>query len=327
MGRNDQVIRQWSILRRLESSRGASLQELADSLPDDFRKHLRTIRRDLEALEAAGYPVLTERSSGQTRWKLIDGFRQLPALGFAPTELMALVFSRELLRPLDGTHIQAALESALAKVTAALPPAALDFVRSMHDFLSVRIGSHKTYRAHREILDRLTRAITDRRVVQMRYFTASRRVTTRREVDPFHLWYAAGALYLIAYDHRRREVRTFAVERIRSLSTTDRPYQLPLGFDPDFYTQDALVVMRGMPVGVELLFDRATAAWVRDRIWHPSQQLTPARGGRLRMTLRVANTRELLGRRTPGQGSRGGPGSLPRSSDRPPGSVERIVVA
>jgi predicted DNA-binding transcriptional regulator YafY len=295
LARNDQLIRQWYLLRRLESSRGATLQELADSLPDDFRKHLRTIRRDLDALEAAGYPVLTERLSGQTRWKLIEGVRQPPALGFVPTELMALVFSRELLRPLDGTHIQAALESALAKVTAALPPSGLDFVRSMHDFLSVGLGPHKTYRAHRRIVDRLSRAIADHRAVQMRYFTASRRVTTRREVDPYRLWYVGGALYLIAYDHRRREIRTFAVERIRSLSVTDHPYQLPLGFDLDFYTQDALVVMRGKPVEVELLFDRATAAWVRDRVWHPSQHLTAARGGRLRMTLRVADTRELLG--------------------------------
>jgi len=71
--------------------------------------------------------------------------------------------------------------------------------------------------------------------------------------------------------------------------------QLPLGFDLDFYVQDALVVMRGTPVAVELLFDKATGAWVRDRIWHPSQHLAPARGGPLRMTLRVADTRELLG--------------------------------
>jgi predicted DNA-binding transcriptional regulator YafY len=34
---------------------------------------------------------------------------------------------------------------------------------------------------------------------------------------------------------------------------------------------------------------------VKDRIWHPSQQLTPVKGGQLLMTLQVADTRELLG--------------------------------
>lgn len=40
---------------------------------------------------------------------------------------------------------------------------------------------------------------------------------------------------------------------------------------------------------------RPTAAWARDRLWHPSHQLAPLRAGRLRMTLEMADTRELLG--------------------------------
>jgi predicted DNA-binding transcriptional regulator YafY len=293
--RNDQVTRQWHLLRRLEGSIGLTLQALAGGLPAGLPRHLRTIRRDLEALEAVGFPLVTEHVNGQTRWKLLEGFRRLPALGFAPSELMALVFSRDLLRPLQGTHIHAAPDSALTKASAALPAPGLDFVRQMREFLSVRFGPHKIYRAHREVVDRATRAIADRRTVQMRYFSASSGKVGRREVDPYHLWYAAGGLYLIGYCHRRRDVRMFAVERIRSVTTTDHPYQLPLGFDAAAYVQDALVVMRGRQIDVELLFDRATAAWARDRVWHPSQALEPLRDGRLRMTLRVADTRELVG--------------------------------
>ena len=216
MPRNDQVTRQWYLLRQLESSRGATLQELADALPDDSRKHLRTIRRDLDALTTT-FSIYTDRVDGQTRWKLLEGSRQLPALAFSPTELMALTFA------------------------------------------------------------------------------ASRNATTRREVDPYRLWYAGGALYLIAYDHRRQEVRLFAVDRIRSLTVTDHPYQMPLGFAVDDYVQDALVIMRGKPIDVEIVFSKATAAWAKDRIWHPSQQITPLKDGRLRMTLQVADTRELVG--------------------------------
>jgi predicted DNA-binding transcriptional regulator YafY len=51
----------------------------------------------------------------------MDGFHRLPALAFAPTELMALVLGGDLLKPLQGTHIHDALGSALAKVIAALP--------------------------------------------------------------------------------------------------------------------------------------------------------------------------------------------------------------
>jgi len=294
--RNDQLIRQWHLLCRLDGSRqGVPLSELTESIPEDFPRHLRTIRRDLAALESAGYPLVTEQVDGQTRWKLVDGFRRIPALGFAPTELMALVLGGELLRPLEGTHIHAALGSALAKVSAALPASGVAFVKEMRRFLSVSLGSHKSYREHPQTVDALNRAIAEHRTVQMRYFTASRGRTSRREVDPYHLWYAAGGLYLIAFDHRRQEVLKFAVERIRSLTLTDHPYQLPLGFDLDGYIRDSLVVMRGTPITVELLFDKVTAAWARDRVWHSSQRLAPLRDGRLRMTLRVADTRELVG--------------------------------
>jgi predicted DNA-binding transcriptional regulator YafY len=294
MPRNDRLARQWHILRRLESPRGVTLPELAAGLPDDFPKHLRTLRRDLEALETGGYPLVAERADGQTRWRLLDGARA-PAVGFSATELLALAVSRDLLRPLEGTALRSALDSAVTKATAAVPPGGVELVRRMRDWLSVHLGPYKPYRRHRETIDRLSRAIAERRTVQVRYFTASRQVTTRREVDPYHLRYVGGALYLDGYDHLRRKLRTFAVERIRSLTVTDHAFQLPLGFDVDEYLGDALVVMQGPPVSLELVFDKPTAAWVRDRLWHPSQRLEPLPGGRLRMTLRVADTRELLG--------------------------------
>ncbi len=187
MPRNDQVTRQWHLLRRLEGSRGATLEELAKSLPADFRKHLRTIRRDLAALEAAGFPLLTERVDGRVHWKLMEGFRRIPALAFSPTELMALTFSRGLLKPLEGTQIQAALDSALNKATAVLPPQGQTYVRQMQDIFSIGLGPHKTYRHHRDTIDRVTQAITHLCTLQMRYYSASRNTTTRREVDPYCL--------------------------------------------------------------------------------------------------------------------------------------------
>jgi predicted DNA-binding transcriptional regulator YafY len=296
VARNDRLARQWHLVQRLgDSRRGLTLEELAAGIPAELSRHLRTIRRDLEALERGGFPLLTERTDGRTRWRLVEGFRAVPAIGFSPGELMALAFSRDLLRPLQGTPVRQALDSAFTKVAAALPPASQELVRQMQGHLSARYGPHKSYREHRETIERLSRAIAERRTVQMRYFTAARGVTTRRDVDPYHLWYAGGGLYLIGHDHRRGAPRTFAVERIRSLTVTDHPYQLPLGFDVEAYVRDALVVMRGRPVIVELELDRRTAAWARDRQWHPSQRATALPGGRLALTLQVAETPELVG--------------------------------
>lgn len=295
MPRNDQVSRQWCLLRKLESSRGATLEELVGSLPEDFPKNSRTVRRDLEALEAVGFPLVADRVNGQTRWKLMEGFCDIPALGFSATELMALIFSRNLLKPLEGTEIQAAISSALSKAATALPPQGHQYVREMEKVFSVGLGPHKSYRRHQETIDRISRAVSHAKTAQIRYYSASRNTTTRREVDPYHVWYAAGGLYLIAYCHLRKDVRMFAVERIRSVSLTDHPYQMPLGFNVDEYVQDALMVMRGKRIEVELLFSRAAAAWAKDRIWHPSQETALLKDGRLKITLKVADTTELVG--------------------------------
>lgn len=294
MSRNDQVMRQWLLLKKLEYAHGATLQELADALPEDYPRHLRTIRRDLEAL-AVRFPLVSQQVNRRTRWRLMDGYRQVPPLALSPTELMALVFSRNLLKPLDGTEIKTSLDSALNKAAAVLPAEGAAYVQQMQGYFAVGLGPHNVYRQHRRTIDQLTRAIAQNRTVQMRYYSASRDKTDRRDVDPYRLWYMAGALYLIAYCHTRRDVRMFAVDRIRSLAITNHPCQLPLGFDIEAYVRDALVVMRGTPIEVALLFDRPTAAWARDRQWHPSQQLHDHKDGRLTMTLRVADSRELVG--------------------------------
>lgn len=296
MPRNDQVTRQWHVLQRLEASkRGLTLDELLASLPPDLARHSRTLRRDLEALEAAHFPLLSDRDDGCVRWRLLDGFRHVPALGLSPTELMALTFTRNLLRPLEGTEIKSALDSALQKTMAYIPPPAMELVRQLEQSFSVGLGPHKRYREHRLTIDCLTKAITRARTVQMRYFSASRNAASRREVDPYRLRYVAGGLYLIAYCHWRKDVRMFAVERIKSLTLTDHPYQMPLHFDLDAYVENALVVMQGRQIEVELLFNKMTAAWSKDRVWHASQQTKKLKDGRLRMTLAVADTRELVG--------------------------------
>jgi predicted DNA-binding transcriptional regulator YafY len=296
MPRNDQVTRQWHVLQQLEASkRGLTLDELLAALPPDLVKHPRTLRRDLEALEAAHFPLVSERVDGCVRWRLLDGFRNVPALGLSPTELMALTFTRHLLLPLEGTEIKAALDSALQKAMARIPPPAMELVRQLEQSFSVGLGPHKRYREHRLTIDLLMKAITRARTVQMRYFSASRNAASRREVDPYRLRYVAGGLYLVGYCHWRKDVRMFAVERIKSLTLTDHPYQLPLHFDLEAYVENALVVMQGKQIEVELLFDKMTAAWAKDRIWHASQQTKKLKDGRLRMTLTVADTRELVG--------------------------------
>jgi len=296
MPRNDQAVRQLVILNKLEASRhGLTLHQLAEAIDPSATRHPRTLRRDLAAIEAIGWPLVTERVEGQVRWKLLEGFRNIPALRLSPSELMALTVSRRLIAPLEGTELHAALQSALGKASAALPPQGLELAQQLERTFSVGLGSHKRYRHHREVVERITQAIVHKTRIQMRYDSASRGRMTRRDVDPYRLWYASGGLYLIGYCHLRKEPRMFAVERIKSATPTEFPYQIPLHFDFDAFVEDSLTVMRGPRIMVELEFDKLTAAWVKDRVWHPSQQLKRLPRGRMQMILSVADSREVVG--------------------------------
>ena len=66
MPRNAEVIRQWTILRDLESSRRLTIDDLAGRTGVTTR----TIRRDLEALQEAGFPLFDEVHEGKRYWTL-----------------------------------------------------------------------------------------------------------------------------------------------------------------------------------------------------------------------------------------------------------------
>lgn len=69
MARNRQIVRQWETLRAISSRRGLTIEAL--SL--DFGVSTRTVRRDLEALQEAGFPLVDEvvEDSGLKQWRLM----------------------------------------------------------------------------------------------------------------------------------------------------------------------------------------------------------------------------------------------------------------
>lgn len=92
--------RQWKIIQILVSSRrGKSAAELAQKVDC----HPRTLYRDLEALQIAGFPIFTEKVEGKNLWSLLDTVKHQIPIPFNLTELMALYFSRDMLKVFKDT--------------------------------------------------------------------------------------------------------------------------------------------------------------------------------------------------------------------------------
>jgi predicted DNA-binding transcriptional regulator YafY len=287
--RGDQLARQWQLIQRLARSRaGVQLDELARDL-DCVR---RTVYRDLDALMFAGFPVVSERRDGRVRYRFLESF-QLGSVPFTPDEILALAFGEDLLRTLEGTVFHDSIRSALAKIRAGLGPELGAYLARLGESFRVLPGPHKNYARFRETIQLLNNAVLARRTLRMRYRTGRTGTEATRELDPYRVWYRSGGLYVVGFDHRSREIRTFAVDRIRRLEATGRSFAIDPGFDFDVYLGSSFGVIAEPALRVRIRFDRRWASYVEERTWHPSQELVPGPRGSLELRLEAGGSAEL----------------------------------
>jgi proteasome accessory factor B len=294
--RNAEVIRQWTILREIESARGAGVT--IDDLANLAQVTTRTIRRDLQALEEAGFPVFDDRShdDGRTRWRLNgQAFKGLGA-GLTLSEVCALYFSRALVTSLSGTPFRSEVERAFTKLGAVLSPHMRQFLDQLPRIITTKADANRPPAAdasRREaIVARAFDATLHHRVVTLTYFSKSSDRTKQYAVHPYRLAYAQGETYLLAYVPEYDEVRTFAVRRIEELSLREERFT-PVEDVPQDAFPDSLGVHSGPPEHIEVDFDPSVADHVRAREWHRSQAVHDRPGGGIRLTLDVCRDHAL----------------------------------
>jgi predicted DNA-binding transcriptional regulator YafY len=287
--RGDQLARQWLLIQRLARSRGgAHLDDLAESLGCVRR----TVYRDLDALQYAGFPVVSEKRDGRVFYRFLESFR-LGDIPFTPDEILALAFGADLLRVLEGTVFHDSIRSALGKIRAGLSPELREYLLRLAESFRVLPGPHKNYARYRETIQALSDAVVARRRVRIRYQTGGTGQVATRELDPYRVWYRSGGLYVVGLDHKSGEIRTFAVDRIRQLTPTARRFTVPASFDFDAYLGASFGVIAEPAVRVRIRFDRRWATYVSEHTWHASQQLGPGPEGGVELAMQVGGTAEL----------------------------------
>ncbi|HET7618981.1 MAG TPA: transcriptional regulator [Gemmatimonadaceae bacterium] len=286
MPRNAEVIRQWTILRDLESARGLTIDDLAARTGVTTR----TIRRDLDALQAAGFPLFDDVVDGKRYWRLEPrAFRRLDHTGFTLSELSALYFSRALVECFAATPFREDVGSAFDKLASALTPGMRQFLDRLPLVIQAK-GSPaqpQTERAARAHVAKLLEATLQRRRASMTYFSLSSGREKTYAVDPYRLVYSLGTLYVIGFVPEYGALRTFAVDRIRSLSLLEERF-VPVDL-PDEAFAHSIGVNEGTPEHIEIQFDAHIAPYVRGRRWHETQQVRDAANGAIVVSLDVCD--------------------------------------
>ena len=287
MPRNQEVIRQWRVLHALESSRhGATI----DALAGELEVTTRTIRRDLAALQEAGFALYDERDEdGRARWRIDGQILNGLETGFTLAELCALYLSRHLLESVAGSPFQRDLTNAFGRLEKMLSPRMRQFLDRLPSILVAKPGPRaRGGKSSADIVARLLEATLHFRVTTMRYHSVSSARSKDYVVHPYRLAFAQGGLYLLAYVPDYSDVRTFAVDRIASASLEKQTFtpKQPIGDD---VFANSLGVNTGPAEHVEIEFDARVAPYVRARVWHASQQIADADEGGLRLSMEVCH--------------------------------------
>ena len=290
MPRGDQIGRQWSIIQTLISSRmGKTAAELAEELECNPR----TIYRDLEALQVAGFPIYTDRMEGRNLWSLLDTVRHEIPIPFSLTELMALYFSRDMLKIFKDTVFYDSLESLFQKIKTTIPPESKKYLKNVEQILHVGLKPYKEYSKFKEIINRVNEATQKKKSIDIVYYTMSRKKESKRKVDPYSIWFFNGTFYLIGKCHLRGEVRIFALDRIKILHLTKDSFVIPEDFNLDDFMRPSFGVFQGEPIKVKIWFHTDVAGYIKEKIWHESQEIHPQDDGSIIFEAEVAGTDEI----------------------------------
>ena len=290
MPRGDQLGRQWRIIQILISSK---MGKTAAALAEEIECNPRTVYRDLEALQVAGFPIYTDKVQGKNLWSLLDTVKHEMPIPFNLTELMALYFSRDMLKVFRDTVFYDSLESLFQKIKTTLPPESKKYLKNVEQTLQVGLKPYKEYSKFKEIINRVNEAAQKKRSVEIAYYTMSRKKETRRKIDPYRIWFFNGTFYLIGYCHLRGEVRIFALDRIKMLHMTKDDFEVPEEFNLEEFMRPSFGVFMGEPIRVKVWFHPDVAGYIMEKIWHESQEIGQQDDGSIIFKAEVAGTEEI----------------------------------
>ena len=207
---NDNYIKRLSrltaILTQLQTKRLLTASELAKK----FSLSVRTIYRDIRALEHAGVPILTQEGKGYT---LMEGYR-IPPIMFTEKQANALILAEQLvLKNKDASFVNDYLE-AIEKIKALLSYKFKDKANLLAE--RTRFNQNINSEKNSNSLSDLQFALTNSCVTKIDYTNEANENTTR-SVEPFALLSTTENWLLVAFCRSRNTFRFFRLDRIKKL--------------------------------------------------------------------------------------------------------------
>jgi predicted DNA-binding transcriptional regulator YafY len=257
----------------------------AQEMADRFNISLRTVYRDVKALDESGVPVIGEAGSGYT---IMEGYR-LPPVMFTQEEASALLLGAKLAEQFTDGSVKRHFHAALFKIKAVLRSPDKEYVESLTGHIEIISRYSPDSDSPQTYLSQLQQAVVHKNIVQLQYRSNLKEEVTRRRVEPIGLLHYGSAWHLIGWCHLRNDYRDFRLTRMLSITLEDAR------FDPQTHPSIQKYIEQ-LRAGADLLetivlFDKAVAKFLQDQKYFNGFVSEEDLGDRLRMKFLTSSLR------------------------------------
>lgn len=206
-----------AILIQLQGKKVVRAAEIAER----FNISLRTVYRDVRALQEAGVPVGAEAGTG---YYLVEGYH-LPPVMFSREEAAALLTGEKLMAKLSDHSNRKEFSNAMQKIKAVLRGSEKDFLESLED--NIEVVSRRRVPGDEfpnRFLSDIQYSLGKQQILQLDYFALHNEALTKREVEPIGIIYMSSNWYLVAWCRLRHGYRNFRMDRIKNVSVLAETY-------------------------------------------------------------------------------------------------------
>lgn len=248
-----------AILIQLQSKRIVKAQEIAGR----FSISLRTVYRDIRALEEGGVPIGAEAGIG---YFLQENYH-LPPVMFTSDEASALLFGEKLVEKMSDQKVRTDFCSALYKVKAILKPAEKDYLEKLHERVAVFNYYAADDRFQQLYLNEIQQALVNKQVLRLNYEPKYADEPAWRLAEPMGLCHYHGRWHLFAWCRLREDYRDFRLDRIAELQLTGESFK---GKDhlsiSEYMAQNATITSKA---NIRLLVSKSRIKFVNEsKYWY-----------------------------------------------------------
>ncbi|MEQ8928063.1 MAG: YafY family protein [Fulvivirga sp.] len=246
-----------AILIQLQSKRVVKAAEISER----FGISLRTVYRDIRALEEAGVPIGAEAGVG---YFIMEGY-SLPPVKFNKEEAGAILMASKLADKQTDGSIKSNLNSALYKIRAALKIEEKEYLESIENNIEVLHSPSPTNNSKfpDHFLTDLQNALSKKRIINFDYYSSYNDTFTNRDVEPLSLCYYSRHWHLIGFCRLRNALRDFRSDRIMKLLIKDSSFDPKKHKDYKGYVES--VIQGAAMTEAEVTFDNQSARFISEQ--------------------------------------------------------------